>query len=183
MTSTKTANDINGGVLAPGDTLRYTIAVNNAGGADAGNVTVRDTLRSGRAAAVAQPRPGGDRRRRSDVADRDLHAGTIAWNSADTLVFDAVLASAIDNGTTILNEAIVTSDDTTPFTTAQTSDAVTSVPSFSGSSSKSVVDRSGGDVEQGDSLRYTVHVVNDGNMDATGVVVRGTRCRPMSPAR
>ncbi|NNE08703.1 MAG: DUF11 domain-containing protein, partial [Gemmatimonadetes bacterium] len=171
-TSTKTSNDVNGGVLAPGDTLRYTIAVNNTGGADAGNVTVRDTLDPD-VAAVANLGPAVIESAGPPIAIR-WDAGTIAWNDADTLVFDAVLAFPLDNGTTILNEALVTSDDTTPFTTAQTSDAVTSAPSFSGSSSKSVVDRSGGDVEQGDSLRYTVHIVNDGNMDATGVVVRDT---------
>ena len=43
-TSTKSVIDLNGGDADPGDTLRYTIRVNETGGVDAGGVTVTDDI-------------------------------------------------------------------------------------------------------------------------------------------
>ncbi|NNE10353.1 MAG: DUF11 domain-containing protein, partial [Gemmatimonadetes bacterium] len=167
-TSTKTSTDVNGGVLAPGDTLRYTIAVNNTGAGTARNVTVRDTLDTN-VAAVANLGPAVIEDAGPPIAIR-WDAGTIAGNDADTLVFDAVLAFPIDDGTDILNEALITSDEAEPFTTAQTSDAVTSAVDFS-TIAKTWADDDGGLIQPGDTITFTFTIPNTGDMNATGVTI------------
>ena len=107
---TKSVLDVNGGSFLPGDQVRYTIRVLNTGGANATNLVVNDPVDTRLTSPV--PTPGGT-----------FGAGGIRWDSSNTpvlatlavdasvdLFFTANIATPLDDGTVINNQARVTSD-------------------------------------------------------------------------
>lgn len=180
--TTKTVQDLNGGLLVPGDTVRYTIVVRNTGTDVARNVVVTDQVDS---TNLNQIRPG---------QNGTLAANTITWNAQTTgtlasipvngtvtLTFDATVVSTATNGTVIENQAFVRSQTvTTPVPSddprTQDQDDTTKVSVVAGSaldtSTKAVRDNNGGTVQPGDVLTYTIVVRNSGTGVANNVVVR-----------
>ena len=174
--STKTVTDLNGGQVVPGDVLRYTITVDNQGTQDATTVVVTDVVSTSLTAVT--PLDGGV----YDAASR-----TITWTVATApakgkvaVRFDAQVILPLDSGTQIANQGsivsaeittpVLTDDPATPATDDPTVVTVTSTPDF-GTSQKSVLDVNGGLVEPGDTLTYTLTVVNSGTSLADNVVV------------
>jgi len=179
---TKVAQLANGQVVAaavaPGTVLTYVVKVPNAGDANATNVVITDAVDTTDLDQIT-PANGGT-----------LTGGTITWNlasiataSSATVQFTARVKPATANGTSISNQAQVTS---TELTTPQLSDdpstaaahdptivKVSSLPDLSTSTKTVAVvgQTEPGLVRPGDTLRYTITVINSGTGYADNVVV------------
>ncbi len=113
-TSTKTAVDLNGGNLYPGDTLRYTITLVESAGIPAPGIRVTDvipahlfgfSLVSFPVGAVNASTPHGTGP--NGTGFLDLSGITLAANGTDTIVFDVTVAASAPTGMVILNTAVV----------------------------------------------------------------------------
>lgn len=110
-TSTKTVSDLNGGQVAPGDTLRYTVTISNAGGVDATNVTVYDDIPANITGWSLVSSPAGSTDN-STVGGGANGTGlawfsgfTVAAGASVTLVYDVTVDGSAANGTPIDNAA------------------------------------------------------------------------------
>jgi uncharacterized repeat protein (TIGR01451 family) len=173
--SQKTVVDQNGGTVQPGDTLAYTITVDNSGNQPATSVVVTDVV-SVHLTSVT-PGQGGT---------YDAPTRTITWNvgsvppkTQETLTFTAEVVNPTPNNTQLCNQGVVasaelapepTDNPATPAANDPTCVNVVSAPDFS-PTTKEVQDLNGGDVQPGDTLRYTITVINQGTETATNVIV------------
>ncbi|MCC6998242.1 MAG: DUF11 domain-containing protein [Deltaproteobacteria bacterium] len=176
---TKTVTDVNGAPARPRDTVRYTLGFTNLGNANGRNVVVRDAIPAGLTDVMAT---GGRVVGTEIVWDAmSLPAlANVAVGATVTLEFTAVIASPLDDGTVISNQASLTDDTVTtavlsddPATLASddpTRFTVTSTVTI-GAVTKTVVDENAGVIAPGDSMRYTITVPNTGDAVARGVVV------------
>ena len=173
--STKAVQDLNGGQVVPGDTLRYTITVDNTGTANATGVVVTDVVVTNLTSVT--PLDGGV----YNASTRTItwNVGSVTAKSTTTLRFLAQVVLPLDDGTVISNQAtisaaglspVLTDDPATPATDDPTVVTVSSSPVFS-SSTKAVVDQNGGKAEPGDTLNYTLTITNSGTSAADSVVV------------
>ncbi|MEK6608737.1 MAG: hypothetical protein AABZ30_13845, partial [Myxococcota bacterium] len=167
-TSSKSYTDLNEELIAPGDTLRFTIVLVNTGTAAATGVSVSDAV-SGSLTAVV-PLDGGS-----------FVGGVVTWPASTVTAgatvlrrFDAQVVLPLADGTAICNSATISSTEAAPLTVSLPACAVVnSAPRFA-SSSKGVVDLDGGVVEPGDTLQYTLTVRNSGSATGTAVAVADT---------
>ena len=181
----KAVQDLNGGSYKPGDTVKYTITINNTGNGAARNVTVTDPVSSAHFDEI-QPGEGGV-----------FSGGTITWTIAQVvpgeptlLTFTARIKSDlqppagtdyvdISNQGTVNsadisapvptdNPATGTADDPTVFRVNFAADLTTST--------KTVENVTPGKTayDPGDQVRYTLVITNNGNMPARSVVVTDT---------
>jgi uncharacterized repeat protein (TIGR01451 family) len=114
-TSTKTVVDLNGGEASPGDTLRYTITLNESAGGQAINVSLTDSIPdnttfggfvsipAGATSAFAPPPAGTNNNGQITVSGI-----TVPASSAVTVVFDVTVIAGTAPGETIDNTATVT---------------------------------------------------------------------------
>jgi uncharacterized repeat protein (TIGR01451 family)/fimbrial isopeptide formation D2 family protein len=200
---TKTATNVttgqSGATASPGDTLKYTVTIQNISMLNALDFTLTDELDRLNSSAMFEPGsltlitvPSG--------ADTSLTSATggaegtglvsigsldidIQGTANDTLVieFQATLAPVITSGTQVLNQAQIgsstlpaqLSDDPSIGGTADpTPTTIVSAPAFR--FRKTVRDLTSGTatVMAGDTLRYTLRVNNTGTENATGVTLR-----------
>jgi uncharacterized repeat protein (TIGR01451 family) len=196
----KISTDLTGdpNVLLRGDTLRYTITVQNIGNQDAVNVAMRDSVPENTSyvagstvlngAAVVDI--GGLSPLANGMLINSLGVPTPGSMPADpanvaTITFDVVVDPDAVNGTVISNQGFVTAPDSgiidqpsddpdTPIADDPTLDIVTvlSAPAF-------VVQKISTDLSgdpnillAGETLRYTITVQNTGDQDALNVVLR-----------
>ncbi|HEV7609786.1 MAG TPA: hypothetical protein VGO61_20795 [Steroidobacteraceae bacterium] len=114
-TSTKTVVDLSGGEASPGDTLRYTITLNESAGGQAINVSLTDSIPdnttfggfvsipAGATSAFAGPPAGTNNNGQITVSGI-----TVSASSAVTVVFDVTVIAGTAPGETIDNTATVT---------------------------------------------------------------------------
>ncbi|KPJ78043.1 MAG: hypothetical protein AMJ54_05640 [Deltaproteobacteria bacterium SG8_13] len=115
-TSPKTASDLNGGTLVPGDAIEYRIEVINSGNMAATGVVVSDTIPTDTTYSAATiTGPGA-----SDAAAPDLSwtIGNLAAGASVILTYEVTVNAAVPNGTQITNTADVASDQTAAVSTA-----------------------------------------------------------------
>jgi uncharacterized repeat protein (TIGR01451 family) len=180
--ATLTVVDQNGGDLEPGDAVLYTLVLTNTGTGPAENVVVTDVVPE----SLTQIQPG-------EGGQFNAPTRTISWTSAltsslkslgvgqsETLTISAVVATPLDNGTEVANQAqisatgltqTVPSDDPS---TPTIDDATTLVVVASAdlmASAKTVTDFNGGDIEPGDQLGYSIVARNSGNALARKTIV------------
>jgi uncharacterized repeat protein (TIGR01451 family)/fimbrial isopeptide formation D2 family protein len=183
----------------PGDTLQYRLTVQNVGTLGAANFTLTDDLDKLNTPAMFSPGtlklvnvPAGANSALTSATGGTKGTGLVSIGSlsvapqgqaGDTLVieFQVTLASVINSGSLVLNQAQIGS----PLLPLQLSDD----PSISGSANptqtliasapafqvlKTVQDVTSGtaSVMAGDTLRYTIRVKNIGTENATGVTLR-----------
>ena len=184
-------------VLLAGETLRYTITVQNVGTDNASSVEIVDlvpantayvagsTTLNGNAVADAN---GGSSPLAAGIlinAPQDLTPGVLNAGVADnvaTIVFDVVVYPDVPDGTIISNQAFVSAvdngiadqpsdDPRTPLVDDPTRDVVGNYPLlFAPKSAALQVDLgSPGIVDPGDVLRYTITIYNNGAVPATAV--------------
>ncbi|OIP28771.1 MAG: hypothetical protein AUK47_29115 [Deltaproteobacteria bacterium CG2_30_63_29] len=177
-TSTKTASDINGGNVQPGDQILYTLTLNNTGDAPATNVVLTDVVDLNLVNIAVQ-----------DGGFFNSGNRTITWSIPATLTpgtpvtvhFQAQVAPGLSSGTVISNQGAiagtgvpantVTDDPSTPAPSDPTRLTIVSQPDFV-NSTKAVANLSGATVfVPGDRVRYTLVVQNSGSADATLVSV------------
>ncbi|MCD8522025.1 MAG: DUF11 domain-containing protein [Saccharospirillaceae bacterium] len=113
-TSIKRVIDLNGGLVRPGDTLRFEIEMTNSGIATVNNLALTDHIPSlissfqvsgipAGAQLTTQPAPAGDFGR----GVVSLSALTIPAGESRTLTIDAVLSSGAQDGASFTNTAIL----------------------------------------------------------------------------
>lgn len=181
-----------GGPVRPGDTLAYTIDGKNAGGVTAGGIQFVDDLPKFVKFVSVFP-PGGSTNQSSGTGGAngtgriDIRNISVLPNSSTRIFFTVrvfteaefvaagVSADKIHN-TPILNQGLArhpslpsdlkTDDPTTPARNDPTVVRVNYRALFAGST-KSVKDENGGRLEPGDTLTYTVKIVNKGTRDTT----------------
>ena len=200
----KTSADVSGdpNLLLAGETLRYTITVQNVGDDHAFDVTLRDdvplntTYVPGSASLngnVLTDGPGGTSPLAAGLAifapDAPAPGVMLAGGSAPgrvaTLVFDVMVDAGVADGTVISNQAFVSSpgggvadspsdDPDTPIVDDPTRDVVGSVPLLFAPKSAVLLTDGGtiGSVDPLDVLRYTIEVRNDGVVPATEALLR-----------
>ena len=184
-------------VLLAGETLRYTITVQNIGTDNATGVDIVDLVPANttyvansttlNGIAVADANGGG-----SPLADgilinapQDVTPGNLNAAVADnvaTIVFDVVVYADAPDGTVISNQAFVSAvdqgiadapsdDPRTPVADDPTRDVVGNFPLlFAPKTAALEVDLgSPGIVDPGDVLRYTITIYNNGTVPATAV--------------
>jgi uncharacterized repeat protein (TIGR01451 family) len=184
-------------VLLAGETLRYTITVQNIGTDNAANVDIVDQVPANttyvagsttlNGVAVPDSNTGG-----SPLVDgilinapQDATPGVMNAGVADnvaTIVFDVVVYADAPDGTVISNQAFLSAvdngigdqpsdDPRTPLVDDPTRDVVGNFPLlFAPKTAELEVDLgSPGIVDPGDVLRYTITVYNNGTVPATAV--------------
>ena len=123
----KSAVDLNGGTVAPGDTLRFSIVVTNDGSAPAAHALVTDAIPAGTSLVPGTlgVTPGdveilaGHVVARVGAGASSTHGGTLAPGGSSTITFDATVDEGLVLGTVIVNVAqgtTVADDGTTPLT-------------------------------------------------------------------
>lgn len=112
--STKSVIDINGGDADPGDTLRYTITLDESGATAAASVSVTDDIPANTTAFTVISIPAGSTNSSTSTGGSNnkgyLNITGIAIPASGTvsIVFDVKIAAATTAGTTINNTATVT---------------------------------------------------------------------------
>lgn len=171
------------GVPSPGDTLLYQVEVSNSGNQDAQNVVLADTPDANTALVVGsvQTAPGsvaiGNALGDTSVA---VSVGTLAGGARAVVSFRVVIADPLPPGvTSVRNQMVVqganfpteVSDD--PSTAAPRDPTVTQVTAAPSGTAEKIatllVDADNDGVPSpGDTLLYTIRVVNTGNGAVTG---------------
>jgi uncharacterized repeat protein (TIGR01451 family) len=104
-TSTKSVVDLNGGDVAPGDTLRYTITLTESAGTAAADVSVTDALPANTTALAVVSKPAGSTDA-STASQLSITGIAVPANGSVAVVFDVVVGS-VSAGTTIDNTAAI----------------------------------------------------------------------------
>jgi len=199
----KISTDLTGDpdVLLAGETLRYTLTVENIGTEDALDVVLRDQVPANTAYVggsttlngISLADPGGvsplvDGMLLNSPADPTPGvmpaAPTPTLSNVATVTFDVVVDPDVIDGTVISNQGFVSAvaggitdqpsdDPTTPIADDPTRDIVGNLPLLYAEKRVVLQDdqASPGIVDPGDVLRYTITVYNTGGRDATEVVL------------
>jgi trimeric autotransporter adhesin len=114
-TSTKTVQDLNGGDANPGDTLRYTITLNESAGYAAPRLSVTDDVPLNVSSYTLVSYPAGATNASTGSGTGANGTGfinlsniAVAANGSATVVFDVVVAAGTSAGALIANSATVT---------------------------------------------------------------------------
>jgi uncharacterized repeat protein (TIGR01451 family) len=114
-TSTKTVVDLNGGEAAPGDTLRYTVTLNESAGAEAINVSVTDNIPANTTFASFFSLPAGATSSFTPAPAGTFNRGvftvsgiTVPASGSAAVVFDVTVNAGTGPGEFIDNTADVT---------------------------------------------------------------------------
>ena len=200
VNAVKTVTDMTGGSpVAIGDTLHYTIIINNIGNTAATSVVFTDLDGGvGENLENATYTAGTielDDTAKTDASDADeadfgittantltVNVGTIAAGSSAKIEFDVTVDGTTADGTVISNQGIVSSGNAPDELTDEdgngsngnqpTTCIVGAKPNLT--LSKGLDDLNGGSVETGDTLLYTLTFRNTGNATANGVVITDT---------
>jgi large repetitive protein len=183
----------------PGDTLKYTLKIQNIGSLGASNFTLTDDLDKLNTPAMFAPGtlkllsvPAGANSTSTSAAGGTKGTGVVSignlsiapqGQTGDTLTieFQATLAPVINSGFLVLNQAQIgspllptqLSDDPSVAGTANpTQTLISSAPAFQVLKTVQDVTSGTSTVMAGDTLRYTITVKNIGSENATGVTLR-----------
>jgi uncharacterized repeat protein (TIGR01451 family)/fimbrial isopeptide formation D2 family protein len=194
LAAAKRATDLNGGSLAPGDVINYTITIGNTGNENAKNVSLTDSIPANttyvanttklNGAVVADSNGASPLSAGMAVNTPGAPAGWVGAGETAVVEFQVSLGANVVSGTIISNQATlngggegsgpvapVLSDD--PDTEANgdaTLRVVGNVPILY--VTKTVVDDDGGALNPGDTITYTVTIYNYGTAEATGLTYR-----------
>jgi len=177
------------GQVNPGDTIRYTISISNSGDTGATAVVFTDTpdantqLVVGSVATSQGTVTSGNAAGNSSVA---VDIGTIAASATVTITFDALVDNPISVGvTSIANQGLVqstelpdvpTDDPDTPTSDDPTGTPIVANPVLAVTKADALLVDQGaiGQVNPGDTIRYTISISNSGDTGATAVVFTDT---------
>lgn len=205
LEAVKSVEDLDGGSVAAGDELRYTITVSNLGDLPSTGVVLLDPVPAGTTFAPgtlvydpdgAGPLPSSVL---TDALDGDAAsfggagAGEVRLDRGDlppgegfTLSFRVFVDGIVSDGTVIANQGVVSSNELPEEATdADGNDADGDEPTLvivgnepALRMRKTVEDLSGGDLDPGDTIRYRIVLENIGAADAVGIQVAD----PIPPA-
>ena len=166
-TSTKTVVDLNGGSVAPGDILEYTITINETAGFTTTNLAVTDVVQSDLQSINFTTLPAGTTN--NTVGNNiDLSTIILAANGSVTIVYEATINVATAPGTNIDNTATIAHAGS-----GVTYDAIAPTliisPADLSTSTKTVLDVNGGSLLPGDLVRYTITITESAGQPASNV--------------
>ncbi len=175
LSVTKTDNDADNSVT-PGQTITYTVTITNTGGVT-GTTSFTDTIPTGLGAPGNFSFTGCGSPSSGYSAPTLTVSSLTVTNSAGCIVtYTTAVNSPLTEGATLTNSvdvaAAIEGGNNPSAVTADTL-TVDATPNLS-TSTKSVVDNNGGNVEPGDTLTYTITAINTGDGRATGVAVTDT---------
>ena len=162
------------GNVDPGDTVRYTITLTNDGDEGAANLAVTDPVPANTTldAVVSTPTGSTDD---STATDIDVNSFSLAGGGATTsVVFDVIVDDPIAAGVTQLsNTATVTGTGIGPLTVGPETTPITAEPDVSATKTAALqADADAdGNVDPGDTVRYTITLTNDGDEGAANLAV------------
>jgi uncharacterized repeat protein (TIGR01451 family) len=186
----KTSADLTGdpAVLLAGETLRYTITVQNIGNGDADDAVLRDAVPVNTTYVAGSTTLNGaavaDAGGLSPLVNGMPISSPAGQGAVLTVTFDVVVDPGVIEGTVVCNQAFVSaigsgivdypSDDPgTPIANDPTCDIVGNLPLLYAEKRVELAGDLGspGVVDPGDTLRFTITVLNSGSVPATGVVL------------
>jgi uncharacterized repeat protein (TIGR01451 family) len=157
--SIKTAVDVNGGALEPGDTIQYTLTLSNSGKVATGALQVSDPVDKN-LESVGNIDNGGA---------FDASTGAVLWSlpaipagGATKVSFSAKVKAGVINGTTIANTATISGSELAKPVQLTANVKVQAQPAIT-LFSDAVVSSGGATFKPGDSVTYTVSLQNTGN--------------------
>lgn len=113
-TSTKSVQDLNGGMVSAGDTLRYTITINNTGTASTSTATLTDQIPANISSFSVVSSPAGSLLTVTPAPAGQYGTGTVSLTNIPVntggnavLVIDAVIAAGTAANTSITNVATI----------------------------------------------------------------------------
>lgn len=172
----KRVEDVNGGSLVPGDTLRYTLGLRNSGNAPA-TVNLSDdlppqvenfTLVSGAGPLNFAPAPAGA----NGTGRFTLRGLEVGPGESVEFVFTVDVADSAPGGLEIQNVASLAVPAAPDQNRELVSDGLTvSSGADLSASTKSVIDAPPGGFQPGDEVTWELVITNSGNRPATDVVV------------
>jgi len=172
---TKTDDDADNSVT-PGQVITYTVTITNTGGVT-GTTSFTDTIPTGlgtptnfSSSNCGTPSNG--------YSAPTLTVSSLTITNVDPCIvtYATTVNTPLNQGTTLTNSVdVATANEGGNNPAAVTADTLTvdATPNLS-TSTKSVADNNGGSVEPGDTLTYTITVINTGDGRATGVAVTDT---------
>ncbi len=126
-TSTKTWVDLNGGDVAPGDTVEYTITVTDTGSAVGNNIEVTDNIPTDISSYSLVSIPGGSTNNSTGSGTGsngtgyiDISGISISSGGSVTIVYDVVVSGSAAIGDSIANSATIIGGTTSPVTVTAT---------------------------------------------------------------
>ena len=166
-TSTKTFVDVNGGTVAPGDVLEYTITINETAGFLSSDVTVADVVDANLQSINFTSLPAGVTN--NTVGNNiDLSTITVPAGGTVSIVYEATVDAAAVPGTNIDNTATITHAGSGVSYDAIAPTAVIT-PADLSTSTKAVLDVNGGSLLPGDLVRYTISIIETAGQPANNV--------------
>ncbi len=173
-------------VLLAGETLRYTITVQNTGTDNATNMSMIDMVPANTTYVAGSTTLDGvqiaDGPNGSPLIDGIVLGDVAGGGQTVTVVFDVVVYPDVPDGTIISNQAFVSAvdqglvdlpsdDPRTEIVDDPTRDVVGNFPLLYAlkTAALQIDNGSPGIVDPGDTLRYTITVYNNGNVPATAV--------------
>lgn len=174
------------GVPSPGDTLLYTIVISNTSPEDATDVIYHDilcgslTLEVGSVTTTQGTVTEGNHPGDTNVV---VDIGTIAAAGSVTITFRATIRSPVPEGVTqVVNQGLIdgtnfptelTDDPDTPTDDDPTITPITAAPLVEAyKEDRLAIDADGDGVPSpGDTLKYTITIINSGNQDATATLL------------
>ena len=170
------------GDVSPGDTLRYTLVINNQGAGDATNIVLEDapdihtalidgSVVSSQGSVAIGNNPGD--------TTIEVAVGTMAAGTSVTVTYDVVINQPLPSGVTeVVNQALLTSAELPPVISDDPDEPGTEDPTIVPINAQPdlVISKDDGDVTAvpGGTVSYLLSYQNVGNQDATGVVITET---------
>jgi uncharacterized repeat protein (TIGR01451 family) len=182
--STKTASDINGGSLQPGDVIEYTIVAEAAGNEDASNVQITDTIDTNTEnitnvviGAVAT-NCGASYSNNSSSNILNITGVNITFGTSCIVTFQVSVKSSAASGTTILNSATIDPANSGGITGTPSSSpmVVRKDPILSVTNTENDADNV---VIPNQVITYTATIRNTGQADANGIDLLATIMGPV----
>lgn len=173
------SDDDNDQALMPGDTVVYTLRVQNNGPSGATNVVVTDTLPSGLTfnSLGSTPAPASTADGLNDTTVLTYNLGSLASTANGGTEQTITISAIVDAGVTglLINNASVAANEieTNTLNNAATAQSTVNAPQVDVQITKLDNDNDQ-PVSANDTVIYTLTVQNNGPSDATGVVVTDT---------
>jgi uncharacterized repeat protein (TIGR01451 family) len=175
LSVTKMADD-GDGIVTPGQGVTYTITIANSGGV-AGTTSFTDTIPTGMGAPTNFTYTNCGSPSSGYIAPTlTLSTITVSTTNNCIVTYYVTIASPLNQGTTLTNSVDVAAaiqGGNNPAPVSANTLTVDATPDLS-TSSKSVNDANGGTAEPGDTLSYTITLVNTGDGRGTGIGVTDT---------
>lgn len=170
----KTATDVNGAPLKPGDTIHYTIYLNNTGNMDQGNNAgneFEDFIPAHTLYANSLTASSGTATY-SSISKKIQWNGNINVNDTVTIEFDVTVLTPLDNGTVISNRGTAYWDSNGDGTNNAISHAYANLTVISSPVLAIEKTDNSDPVHPGTFFNYTIIVENTGDANATNVIIQ-----------